>query len=251
MADDAETSGYESLLPEYIREMFKLQFAKEDEEMLRQTLQDMKGSVTVRLYTTKDKYRCFSCEETEKLLTIISNNAPMIGDRVALQLETKYVDGEVLDDFRKLGIDRIRVPTIVIPEANVVYLGMPAGEEIRAFIETLIRVSSRDTGLSDRALKDIADMEGQADIEVIVTPPCPYCPYAALMANMFAYASVLYGRGNIRSYIVEAYENPDIADRYAVTTVPTIAVNGRVVFVGLPYEMQLLKVVKRLAQIRA
>jgi len=124
---------------------------------------------------------------------------------------------------------------------------MPAGEEIKGFIETLIRISNNDHGLSESTVKELLKLNGQVRIEVIVTPPCPYCPYAALLSNMFAYVSKIYGDGNIKSFIIEAYENPDIADKYTVTTVPTIAINGKVVFVGLPYEAQLLGIVKRLA----
>jgi predicted thioredoxin/glutaredoxin len=46
---------------------------------------------------------------------------------------------------------------------------------------------------------------------------------------------------SITSDTVEAYENPDIADKYNVMSVPAIAINGKAAFVGLPYEEDLLK----------
>ncbi|MCS7098729.1 MAG: thioredoxin family protein, partial [Sulfolobales archaeon] len=54
-----------------------------------------------------------------------------------------------------------------------------------------------------------------------------------------------YRAGNraVTSDIVEAYENPDIADAYNVMSVPAIAVNKQLVFAGLPYEEQLVDIV--------
>jgi thioredoxin-like negative regulator of GroEL len=63
---------------------------------------------------------------------------------------------------------------------------------------------------------------------------------------MFAYES----RGKVVSMVVEAYENPDIADMYGVTGVPTVilqaedAAVGDVEFVGVPPEHDLLARVK-------
>jgi len=76
----------------------------------------------------------------------------------------------------------------------------------------------------------------------VVTPSCPYCPYAVLLANMFAFES----KGKVRSIVVEAYEEPDIADMYGVTAVPTVVIRnegtqGDVEFVGVPPEADLLK----------
>ncbi|MGC8675677.1 thioredoxin family protein [Fervidicoccus sp.] len=46
---------------------------------------------------------------------------------------------------------------------------------------------------------------------------------------------------------VEAYENTDIADKYNVMSVPVIAINGEVAFVGLPYEVDFVEKVKELS----
>ncbi|MEM2157926.1 MAG: thioredoxin family protein, partial [Sulfolobales archaeon] len=45
---------------------------------------------------------------------------------------------------------------------------------------------------------------------------------------------------NIISDIVEAYENPDIADKYGVMSVPAVVINGEVEFIGVPDEAELL-----------
>ncbi len=235
-------------LPPYIEEMFRLELSDRDIDMLRETLNELRKPVSIKLFTTTDRMRCFSCRETERLLTLLQSASPHIGDKPAINLDiVDIVEGSEI--AKKYNVSK--TPTIILLEGAITYLGMPAGEELKGFIETIIRISTDDHGLSKNTVNELANLEGKADIEVIVTPPCPYCPYAALLANMFAYVSNVLGKGNAKSYIIEAYEFPEIADKYAVTTVPTIAINGRVVFVGLPYEGQMLRVIKRLASLYA
>lgn len=218
---------------------------EEDLKAIKYALKDMIKPVKVMVFTSRNKLECFSCEDTVKLIKAIADSSPVVGGRRAIELTIHDIVSEW--ELAK-GYKVSRVPTILLLSGAIKYLGMPAGEELKGFIETVIRISNGEHGLSEETVNEIANLSGKAVIEVVVTPPCPYCPYAALLANMFAYVSKIYGEGNIESCIVEAYENPDIADRYAVTTVPTIAINNRVVFVGLPYEVQLLKAVKKLAQ---
>lgn len=235
------------IIPPYIAEMFRLNFTREDVEAIRDALKDMINVVRVMVFTSKSKYECFSCEDTVKFVQIIKEHSPLIGDSHAVEI--KIFDlSEARSEVEKY--DVTRVPTILLEDGVIRYVGMPAGEEIKSFIETLIRISTQDHGLSNNTVEELSSIKEKIVIETVVTPPCPYCPYAALLANMFAYVSKIYGNGNIESHIIEAYENPDIADKYAVSTVPTIAINNRVVFVGVPYETQLLKAVKRFVKIR-
>jgi hypothetical protein len=53
---------------------------------------------------------------------------------------------------------------------------------------------------------------------------------------MVAYEACKVNKCNVISDVVEAYENQDIAEKYQVMSVPTVAVNGSVEFVGVPYE---------------
>lgn len=235
----------EYVLPPYIADMLRFNLTKEDLEAIRLALKDMTGFVQVALFVSENRLECFSCEDTIKLVKAIAEVSPVIGSKQAIELKM-YNILEALSLAKKYNITR--VPAIVLLDGAIKYLGMPAGEEVKGFIETIIRISNGDHGLSGETVKELSTIEGRAIIDVVVTPPCPYCPYAALLANMFAYVSKVYGNGNIESRIIEAYENPDIADRYTVTTVPTIAINSRVVFVGLPYEVQLLRAIKKLAR---
>ncbi len=221
---------------EWIDEMFKVDLSKEDIEELESTLKDMKEPVEVLTFIDS---KCRYCSNTVRLMEILSNASPLARGSNLIRHMVIRREADEAGLFRKHNI--ARVPTVVMIDGLIRYTGMPAGEEIRGLIETVIRLSTGDSGLSERSIKEISELKGRVQVDVIVTPTCPYCPYAALLANMFAFESFKSGSRMITTNTIEAYENPDVADNYGVMSVPTIAINGEVEFVGVPYEDQLLE----------
>ena len=223
---------------------FKTDFDEYERQALREALSDMKGTVTLMLFLSD---RCDFCKQTRQMLETIRDEAPEVGGKKLIDLRI-YEEEVDTDEVKKYNVNRY--PTILLLDGAIRYYGIPAGEEIRAFVETVIRISQGESGLSRETIEGIKKIPGDVVIETIVTPSCPYCPYAVLMANMFAFESHRAGLNNIVSIVVEAYENMDIAQRYAVSSVPSIAINGRVEFIGVPYEDQLLEVLIRRARPR-
>ncbi|MEM4739584.1 MAG: thioredoxin family protein [Zestosphaera sp.] len=221
---------------EWIDEMFKVGISKEDLEELEATLKDMREPVEV--YTFVDS-ACRYCSNTIRLIDTLSSVSPKIGGSSLIKHKVVKREADAEGFFKRFNVSR--VPTVLMIEGHIKYTGMPAGEEIRGLIETLIRLSTGDSGLNENTVKGVVNLKAPVKIDVIVTPTCPYCPYAALLANMFAFESYRSGGKLITADIIEAYENPDIADKYGVMSVPTIAVNGEVEFIGVPYEDQLLE----------
>lgn len=221
---------------EWIDGMFKVGISKEDLEELEATLKDMREPVDV--YTFVDS-ACRYCSNTIRLIETLLSVSPKIGGSSLIRHRVVKREADAEGLFKKFGVSR--VPTVLMIEGHIRYTGMPAGEEIRGLIETLIRLSTGDSGLNKDTAREIANLKGPVKIDVIVTPTCPYCPYAALLANMFAFESYRSGSKLITADVIEAYENPDIADKYGVMSVPTLAVNGEVEFIGVPYEDQLLE----------
>jgi len=230
----AESSEVTALTYEGLEKMFKVSFTNEDLEELKEALRDLRKPITI--YTFVDT-ECQYCKNTEELINVLVNAAPTInGEKLLRHVVLKR--SERPDIFKKFRVER--VPTVTLIDGYIQYTGMPAGEEIRGLVETLIRLSQGNSGLSKSSIERIAALKGSVNIEIIVTPTCPYCPYAALLANMIAYEAYKVGSRRVVANIVEAYENPDIADNYGVMSVPTIAINKKVEFIGLPYESQLL-----------
>lgn len=213
----------------------ELEIDEETKKALREALKDMVNPVECMVFVTKNP-ECAYCETTVQLCKLLSETSN--GKVVAkIFYEENVEDKKIFERYRV-----IRKPSILLYNGYIRYTGIPAGEELKGLIETLIRLSTGDTGLSNETMDALRNqLKGKAYIEVIVTPTCPYCPYAALEANMFAYAS----EGKIIADVIEAMENPDIADYYGITAVPAIVINGNVEFIGVPKEKLLLKAVFR------
>jgi len=222
-----------------VDEMFQVRFSNEELESLREALKDMANPVDVYVFLDSRKEVCRYCSNTLELLRIMSEASPERNGNKLVRHHVVYRDRDINNLFKKFNVSR--VPTVALLDGVIKYTGMPAGEEVRGLVETIIRISNNESGLNDETKRRISSLKGRVHIEVIVTPTCPYCPYAALLANMFAFESYSKGLKVISSEIVEAYENPDIADKYGVVTVPVVVINGKVEFVGLPYEDQLLE----------
>jgi protein-disulfide isomerase len=57
-------------------------------------------------------------------------------------------------------------------------------------------------------------------IQVFVTPACPYCTQAAMLAQQFAMENPL-----IRTDIIEVTEFPHLGQKYSVMGVPKVVIN--------------------------
>ncbi len=220
--------------------MFAVPISESDIDELREVLKEIKKPVPIYTFVAD---KCRYCDNTVKLVDLIARAGPKYNGLSLIHHRVIRFNEKSREIFRKFGISR--VPTVMLLDGYIKYVGMPAGEEVRGFIETIIRLGSDDSGLSSVSKRLLASINKHLTIEVIVTPTCPYCPYASVLSNMFAFESYRNGSKLITSLTIEAYENPDIADKYNVMTVPAIAVNNSVEFVGPPTEDQLLRIILR------
>jgi len=211
---------------------YELDLSPEFMEDLKDSLADMVEPVEVDVFIGPG---CETCEDTVRLMRAFGEAAPVVKGEKLLKL--RILDKSRPEDrgeFSRQGIERI--PSVTLIDGYIRYTGIPAGEEVRGLVETILRISEGDSGLEDETKKILANLKSRVYIEVVVTPSCPYCPYAVLLANMLAYEAWRSGRRAVIADTVEAYENPDIADKYNVMSVPAIALNGKLAFIGVPYE---------------
>jgi thioredoxin reductase (NADPH) len=82
------------------------------------------------------------------------------------------------------------------------------------------------------SMKKLADLKEKRDIQVFVTPTCPYCPQQALAA----FSAAIANPNLISAEIVEIYENPDLAETLGSTAVPQTLINGIFTGIGLQPE---------------
>ncbi|MEN2999665.1 MAG: thioredoxin family protein [Acidilobaceae archaeon] len=230
-----------------MRRFYHLDLSEEFRRELEETLAGMVRPVVSEVYIGS---LCEPCSDTVTLMEFFKRASPLRGESRLLEVRVlDYENPEHKAEFKKRKVSRI--PTVSFAEGLVRWTGIPAGEEIRALVETIMRISEDESGLEGETKRALTTIRGKVHIETIVTPSCPYCPYAVLLSHMMAYEAYKQGNPVILSEAVEAYENPDIADRYSVMTVPAVAINGQLSFVGVPYEEDFIQYIKSAAEGKA
>ena len=185
--------------------------------------------------------QCDYCTETRPLVEEVAETHASIS--------TAYYDLEKDADMAaRFNVDK--APVIVIAAKNgdevvnygIQYSGIPSGHEFSTLINDIILVSGRDSGLDEETRAYLKALDKPLHMQVFVTPTCPYCPRAVLVAHQMA----MENPAMIRAEGVEATEFPDLANKYNVSGVPQTTINaGRGTVVGAVPADHLLDEIKR------
>lgn len=122
-------------------------------------------------------------------------------------------------------------PVVVLQGLNkggIKFYGIPSGMEFPSFIEAIVRISRGETDLSRSLEEEIKGIDKYINIQVFVTPSCPYCPKMVSSSYLFAMLNE-----NIDSEAWEVIEFPFISEKYNVSAVPKIVINNIVSWEGL------------------
>jgi thiol-disulfide isomerase/thioredoxin len=91
--------------------------------------------------------------------------------------------------------------------------------------------------LSPQTREFLQKLDKPVHFQVFVTPTCPYCPQAVILAHRMA----MENPGMIRAEGVEATEFPELANQFGVSGVPQTTINaGASTVIGAVPENQLL-----------
>ena len=205
------------------------------QKQLREALSALPRPVTLLVFTsTNDGSVCETCDDTRELveeLAAVSDGKVRVE---TLDLRTDSAEGG------RYGIDK--VPALVVlggesgrKDFGIRFFGTPAGYEFATLIEDIRMASTGTTDLREATRDVLAHLTSPLHLQVFVTPTCPYCPRAVLLAHKMAIASDL-----VRADAVDATEFPDLADRYQVRGVPRTVVNEIVHIEGAVPEAMLL-----------
>ncbi|MCL4407579.1 MAG: thioredoxin family protein [Thermotogae bacterium] len=186
---------------------------------------ELKGEVKILFFGSKKKEECEYCDLTEQILQELAETSNKI-----------TVEGHDFDDeetlAKKYNVEM--VPAILMLDSNdkdmrIRYYGIPSGYEFSSLIEDVVATSKNGTvELSPDTIKKLEDIKEPLKLQVFVTPTCPYCPKAVLMAHKLAMQSP-----KITGEMIEANEFPDLSMQYNVSSVPHIIINeGEGEFVG-------------------
>ncbi len=116
------------------------------------------------------------------------------------------------------------------------YYGIPSGYEFMSLLDGINTVGSDEAQLQQETIDYLNTLEQDVHIQVFVTPTCPHCPRAVIMAHHMAYASP-----RVTADMVEAMEFQELSNKYDVYGVPRTVINGTVHQEGAAPEPMLLQ----------
>lgn len=184
------------------------------ETQIRQTFETLTGPVNIVLFTQgENALECEYCVEARQLLEEVS----ALSDKITLDVYDFVHDAQLAEQYH---IDKIPAVAIlaggVTPKDYGIRLyGVPAGYEFSTLIEDILMVSQQKSALNAKTLDELKKLTQPVNIQVFVTPTCPYCPRAVVLAHQLAMASEL-----ITASMVEANEFPHLSHKYQVYGVP-------------------------------
>jgi glutaredoxin-like protein len=189
----------------------------------------------VRLVVFTQEMECQYCRETRELVEELA----ALSDKIQVEVRD-FVKDE--SEAKKLSVDKI--PAIAVLDAKgkdygIRFYGIPAGYEFISLIEAMEMVSKGESGLSVAGREKLKSVKEPLNLQVYVTPTCPYCPRAVVLAFRLAMESP-----HVTASMVEATEFPHLANKYGVSGVPhTVIGNSEQPMIGAYPEAAALEVI--------
>lgn len=208
---------------------------KDTRKQITEMFQAMNKPVKMVVFT--QEFECQYCKETRQIAEELS----ALSDKISLEVYDFVADSDLAQQY---GVDKI--PATVILEGGeagkdygIRYYGIPSGYEFSSLIHDVMMVSEGDPQLSKEMTDWLAKLETPVHLQVFVTPTCPYCPQAVLLAHKLAMASDM-----VQADMVEATEFPQLSNKYQVMGVPRTVINETIFQEGAAPELMLLDKLK-------
>jgi glutaredoxin-like protein len=174
---------------------------------------------------------CETCQETRELVEELASIS-----EGKVRVETRDLV-EHSAEATLHGIDK--VPALVVlgegKELGIRFFGAPSGYEFATLIEDIRMASTGRTDLAESTLEQLARLTAPLHLKVFVTPTCPYCPRAVLLAHKMAMASDW-----VTADAIDATEFPELAAHYRVQGVPRTIANDVIHMEGAVPEAMLM-----------
>jgi glutaredoxin-like protein len=207
-------------------------------KQIREVFDGLKNPVHIMFFGSKGN--CDYCDDTRQLVEEVAAISDL------LSIETYDMDADA-DLAAKYNVDK--APGLVIAakerdqitDFGVRLAGIPSGHEFTSLIQDIVLVSNRDSGLNPQTREFLKGLDKPILLQVFVTPTCPYCPRAVVLAHQMAMESPM-----IQAEMVEATEFPELSMRHNVSGVPQTTINdGKAHVVGAVPEQNLLAEIQR------
>jgi len=140
---------------------------KEIKNQVRQVFADLKEPVKVLFFGSNNG--CAYCGDTQQL----AQEVVSLDDKLSMDV---YDLGSHADVAAQYNVDK--APSLVIAASNshgikdygIRYAGIPSGHEFKSLIHDLLRVSKRDSELSQAARDFLKSLTSPVHLQIFVTP---------------------------------------------------------------------------------
>jgi len=207
-------------------------------QQVREVFTNLKDPVQILFFGRKN-----DCEYCPDALQLIEEVAA-ISDKLNVQVYDLDEHAELASRYQ---MDKAPGLLIVggqgeeIVDYGIRYAGIPSGHEFSSLIHDLLLVSGGDSGLEAETRTYLKDLQQPVHLQVFVTPTCPYCPQAVVLAHRMALESPM-----VQAEMVEAMEFPELSEQYGVSGVPHTTINyGAGNVIGAVPENHLLQEIQR------
>ncbi len=205
---------------------------EKDAKTVREAFADLQQDVQIVLFTSAES--ADYSEVAHELLTEV------VGLHPQLSLERLDLEADAARALQ-LGVDK--APGMVFlggheqVDQGIRFAGLPSGYEFSSLIEAIRLVGGAMTpSLQPTTLAFLESLNTPLHLQVFVTPTCPYCPRAVVLAYQLALVSPY-----ISAEGIEVTEFPELGDRYAVMGVPKTVIDEQVHIEGAAPESMLVE----------
>jgi thioredoxin reductase (NADPH) len=208
----AQTAGDTWILPEKHREQLATLF------------ETLVNPVNIHIFTQPGQN-----DQVNEFATAFCRDLSRISDKIVLH--HALLDSE---EAKKQGADFS--PTLLLePERYAIrYVGAPLAEEGRSFLEAVLMISRRDSGLAKESRELLSALNTRRLIKVFVSPTCPYCPSQVINA----FKTAVERPGLIEAWCVDISQARQLADLHGVSSVPHTVINDQLTLMGLEPEQR-------------
>jgi len=211
-------------------------------KQIEEAFAEVKEPVQVLFFGSKDN--CDYCNETKQLLEEVT----ALNDKLELSVYDMQDNADVASQFKVTNAPGIVIAAkdnAEVKDLGIQFSGIPSGHEFSTLISDILIVSKRESGLDEKTREFLKDLTEPLHLQVFVTPTCPYCPRAVLLAHQMAMENpqMIIAEG------VEATEFPELANQFNVRGVPQTVINsGKGMVVGAVPEQNLVAEIMRALQ---
>jgi glutaredoxin-like protein len=208
-------------------------------DQVKEFFSELDKPVKILFFGSKEQ-NCEYCQETIALINEIAE----LNEKISVE---EY-DFENNPEMVKLyTIDKVPMTVIAgmndneILDYGIRLSGIPAGHEFTTLINDLVMVSKGDSGLSQPIKDQLSSLVSPVNLKVFVTPTCPYCPQAVILAHQMAMESKF-----VSGEMVEAMEFAELSTKFNISGVPhTIINDGSGEVVGAVPESRLMSEIEK------